>query len=69
MTNEHTVRSGCDIARIRISSSPSREDRIRAYLSDIGDPNHFFCGPVEVQVHFDPHGSPLSELMGRLKDL
>ena len=60
---------GADIARIRISASPSREERIRAFLADIGDPNHFFCGPVEVQVHFDPHASPLGQIVSRLDGL
>ena len=54
-----------DILRVHISASPSREERIRDYLSEVGDPNHFFCGPVEVQVRFNPHGSPLREVMNR----
>ena len=56
---------GADISRIRVSQSPSRAERIRDYLNEIGDPNHFFCGPVEVQTRFNPHGSPLKTLIER----
>jgi|GEM_PF-4197481 len=56
---------GADIARIHVSASPSRAERIRVYLSEIGDPNHFFCGPIEVQTRFNPHGSPLRPLIDR----
>ncbi len=56
---------GADIARVRVSPSPSRAERIRAYLNEIGDPNHFFCGPVEVQARFNPQGSPLRPLIDR----
>ncbi|MBO4299846.1 MAG: hypothetical protein IKS52_01060 [Clostridia bacterium] len=56
---------GADIARIRVSAAPGRAERIRDYLNEIGDPNHFFCGPIEVQTRFNPHGSPLRPLIER----
>ncbi len=56
---------GPDIARIRVSAAPGRAERIRDYLNEIGDPNHFFCGPIEVQTRFNPHGSPLKALIER----
>ena len=54
---------GADISRVRVSASSSRAERIRDYLADIGDPNHFFCGPIEVNARFNPHGSPLKALI------
>ncbi len=54
---------GADVARLRVSDAPDRAERIREYLAETGDPNHFFCGPVEVQVRFNPHGSPLRALV------
>ena len=56
---------GADVARVRVLPVPDRAERIRDYLSEVGDPNHFFCGPIEVQVRFSPHGSPLRTLVER----
>ena len=56
---------GADVERLRVSDAPGRAERIAGLLSDTGDPNHFFCGPIEVQVRFSPHGSPLRALVSR----
>ena len=45
-----------DVPRVRAAAAPGRAERIQAYLSETGDPNHVFCGPVEVQARFSPHG-------------
>ena len=61
---------GADISRVRASAPPGRAERIRAYLTETGDPNHFFCGPVEVQARFNSHASPLAPLADRqMQDL
>ena len=54
---------GDDVARVRVAAAPGRAERIRDYLAETGDPTHFFCGPIEVQVRFNPQGSPLRALV------
>ncbi len=56
---------GADVSRLRVREAPDRAERIRDCLGETGDPNHFFCGPIEVQVRFNPHGSPLRTLIER----
>ena len=47
---------GADVPRVRAPHAPDRAARIQGYLAETGDLNHVFCGPVEVQVRFHPHG-------------
>ena len=56
---------GDDVPHVRAADAPARTDRIRDYLSDTGDPNHLFRGPIEVQARFSPHASPLRALADR----
>ena len=55
----------CTYARVRVRDVPCRAERVAEYLGETGDPNHFFCGPVEVSARFSPHGSPLRALVSR----
>ncbi len=56
---------GADVARVRVRDVPCRAERVAEYLCETGDPNHFFCGPVEVSARFSPHASPLRALTNR----
>lgn len=58
---------GCraDLALIEIDPSLAHAEKMRAFLSQIGDPYRFRCGEVPVQLSFAEGGPPLGEALGR----
>ncbi len=55
---------GGDVARVRVGP-PDRDQRVREYLAETGDPGCLFGSPVEVQARFSSHASPLRPLAQR----
>ena len=41
-----------DLQNVRIDTSLSKEERIRSYIDQIGDPYHFRVGIAEVRIEY-----------------
>lgn len=50
-----------DISGITIDQSLNKEERIKKYIEDIGNPYHFKIGDVEVVIRFESDGESLQE--------
>lgn len=54
-----------DLSEVSIAHTLSKEERIKKYIDDIGDPCNFKIGDIEVSISFEPDGESLQRKMER----
>lgn len=54
-----------DLSEVAIAHTLSKEERIKKYIEDIGDPYNFKVGDMEVVVSFESDGESLQRKMER----
>lgn len=52
-----------DLSSVSIAHAVSKEERIKKYIEDIGDPYNFKVGDMEVSVSFESDGESLQRKM------
>ena len=58
-----------DIREIHLDPSQSREERMTSWLRQVGDPCHFRCGNLTVELCFQPAGPSLEDLLLSILEL